>query len=71
MCWCDGGQEQQSAKSLIITGGKCEAFWGCQSERTREGEEMPGWMWLSVAAGSGGDGDGVLWERVVACWFGD
>lgn len=39
MCWCDGGQEQQSAKSLIITGGKCEAFWGCQ----REGACGRGW----------------------------
>lgn len=37
MCWCDGGQEQQSAKSLIIDGGKCEAFWGCRREGARAG----------------------------------
>lgn len=37
MCWRDSGQEQQSAKSLIIAGGHCEAFWGCQCDRTREG----------------------------------
>lgn len=46
MCWCDGGQEQQSAESLIITGGKCGAFLGAVSASVRAGggggDEMPG-----------------------------
>lgn len=28
-CRCGDGQEPQSAKPLIITGGKCNVFWGC------------------------------------------
>lgn len=64
MCRCGDGQEQQSAKPLIITGGKCNVFWGCHCDCMQEGEEVPSTMWLSVAAGS--NSDGVLQERVIA-----
>lgn len=62
MCWCDGGQEQQSAESLIITGGKCGAFLGAVSAsvRGRGGRNAMLNVAFSAAAGSGGDG--VLWE---------
>lgn len=38
MCRCGDSQEQQSAKSLIITGGKCNVFWGCQCDCMQEGK---------------------------------
>lgn len=37
MCRCGDGQEQQSAKPLIITGGKCNVFWGCHCDCMQEG----------------------------------
>lgn len=40
------GQEQQSAKPLIITGGKRGVFWACQGEGAQVLERLPGSMWI-------------------------
>lgn len=56
---CGNGQEQQSAKSLIITSGKCNAFWGCHCDccmQERGGDKCQAECGFSVSAGSNIDG---------------